>query len=139
MIASEVPYEAPFPPFLLLFCCLSSSSKLIPSIRRLPTNWRKCVASSRNWAKLVSSVRGKVPDELLADAEIYQKAGEWILRYPEEFYTAAYVKQTLAVLDRGIARAKGQAKGPRRSGRPEPAVSRGPIARRWTVACSHTA
>jgi hypothetical protein len=58
---------------------------------------------------------------LLADVEIYRKAGEWILRYPEEFYTKAYVANALNVLDRGIARAAdlehGQPSWPRQKGR----------------------
>jgi dienelactone hydrolase len=38
------------------------------------------------------------------DVEVYRKAGEWILRHPEEFYTKAYFDNTLAVLDIGITR-----------------------------------
>ena len=47
----------------------------------------------------------KAPDDLRADAEIYLKAGEWMLRHPEEFYKPEYNDQLLAVLDRGLARA----------------------------------
>ena len=43
---------------------------------------------------------------LYADVAIYRKAGEFILKLPEEFATPAYVKDTLTVLDHGIARAK---------------------------------
>ncbi|HYM09785.1 MAG TPA: alpha/beta hydrolase-fold protein [Bryobacterales bacterium] len=51
--------------------------------------------------------RNREPDDaLLADAEVYRKAAQWILRFPEEFYTPAYVANTLAALDRGLARAK---------------------------------
>jgi pimeloyl-ACP methyl ester carboxylesterase len=50
---------------------------------------------------------GARPDAgLRADVEVYRKAGEWILRYPEEFYTKAYVANALKVLDHGIARAE---------------------------------
>ena len=42
---------------------------------------------------------------LYADVAVYHKAAEWILRYPEEFFTKAYVPQANAVLDRGLARA----------------------------------
>lgn len=52
-----------------------------------------------------------VDDALVADAAIYHKAAEWILRYPEEFYTKAYLDNTLAALDRGIARARALAQG----------------------------
>jgi Predicted esterase len=44
--------------------------------------------------------------DLLADVDVYRKAAEWILRYPEEFYTKAYVANTLAVINKGTARAK---------------------------------
>jgi pimeloyl-ACP methyl ester carboxylesterase len=42
---------------------------------------------------------------LLADVEIYHKAVTWILRYPEEFYTKAYVANALAAIDTGMERA----------------------------------
>src|SRR5258708_34296167 len=44
--------------------------------------------------------------DLLADVDVYRKAAEWILRYPEEFYTKAYVANTLAVINKGTLRAK---------------------------------
>ena len=44
--------------------------------------------------------------DLLADVDVYRKAAEWILRYPEEFYTKAYAANTLAAINRGTARAK---------------------------------
>ncbi len=40
------------------------------------------------------------------DIQIFRKAGEWILRHPEEFYTPAYYTYTLQVLDEGIFRSK---------------------------------
>jgi hypothetical protein len=48
---------------------------------------------------------------LYPDVAIYRKAGEFILRHPEEFATAGYVNDTLAALDKGIARAKELAAG----------------------------
>src|SRR5258705_334622 len=48
---------------------------------------------------------------LYSDVAIYHKAGEFILRHPEEFANQGYVKDTLAVLDRGMARAKELAAG----------------------------
>jgi dienelactone hydrolase len=50
-------------------------------------------------------------DDLRVDAEIYLKAADWILKHPEEFYTRAYYENTLAVLDRGLARAAELVKG----------------------------
>ncbi|HYZ87227.1 MAG TPA: hypothetical protein VE621_22620 [Bryobacteraceae bacterium] len=40
------------------------------------------------------------------DVAIYAKAVTWILRHPEEFYKPEYLKQTFAVLETGLARAR---------------------------------
>src|SRR5215472_3670858 len=64
---------------------------------------------------------GSRPDALRADVEVYAKAAEWILRYPEEFYTKAYLPNTLKVLEHGMARARelesGEPAWPRQKGR----------------------
>jgi pimeloyl-ACP methyl ester carboxylesterase len=61
------------------------------------------------------------PDALRADVEVYAKAAQWILRYPEEFYAKAYLANTLKDLDHGIARAReleaGNPSWPARKGR----------------------
>jgi pimeloyl-ACP methyl ester carboxylesterase len=64
---------------------------------------------------------------LYADVAIYRKAGEFILRHPEEFANAGYVKDTLAVLDKGMARAKELAAGP-----PSWTKSKGRLVRAYT-------
>ena len=51
-------------------------------------------------------VAKKTDPQLLADITIYQKAAQFILRYPEEFSSADYAPNTISVLDAGIARAK---------------------------------
>jgi dienelactone hydrolase len=43
---------------------------------------------------------------LVADVEIYRKAAQYILRFPEEIANEAFVTDTLAVLDTGLARAR---------------------------------
>src|ERR1700733_14480905 len=53
----------------------------------------------------LNPLRGKADADLLADVEVYLKAARWILRY-NEFYSKAYVAQTLAVLDTGLQRAQ---------------------------------
>jgi pimeloyl-ACP methyl ester carboxylesterase len=56
--------------------------------------------------RAVDELRAKHVDEArLADIEIYQKAATWVLRFEEEFFTPAYVANTLHALDRGLARA----------------------------------
>lgn len=42
---------------------------------------------------------------LLADVDIYRKAAEYILRFPEEFATKAFTANTISVLDTGLKRA----------------------------------
>lgn len=43
---------------------------------------------------------------LVADVDVYRKAAEYILRFPEEFATRAFTANTLAVLDTGLTRAR---------------------------------
>jgi dienelactone hydrolase len=58
-------------------------------------------------ASRVKALAAKHTDaDLLADVDVYRKAAEWILRYPDEFYTKAYAANTVAALNKGLARAK---------------------------------
>ena len=43
-------------------------------------------------------------EDLIADVDVYAKAGKWVLEFPEDFFVADDVKHTLAVLDTGIER-----------------------------------
>ena len=43
--------------------------------------------------------------ELLADVQIYRKAADYILRFPEEFFGPNYAAETITALDTGIGRA----------------------------------
>ena len=47
----------------------------------------------------------RIPEDRFLDVEIYAKAAEWLLRYPEEFYDKSYVQKALKVLDTGLKRA----------------------------------
>ena len=62
-------------------------------------------------AELGDLLRKVESNPMYPDAAIYRKAAEFILKEPGEFATAAYVKDTLAALDTGIARAKELAAG----------------------------
>jgi pimeloyl-ACP methyl ester carboxylesterase len=54
----------------------------------------------------VDELRAKhVDDVRVADIEVYQKAAMWALRFNEEFFTPAYVPNTILGLDHGLARA----------------------------------
>ena len=59
----------------------------------------------------LKSLPSGVADDLFADVAIYEKAADWILRHPEEFYTKAYVANTLAVLETGMQRTDQLSKG----------------------------
>lgn len=54
----------------------------------------------------IDELRAKhaIADAQLADIEIYQKAATWILRFEEEFFTPAFVPNTLQAIDHGLAR-----------------------------------
>jgi dienelactone hydrolase len=54
----------------------------------------------------LDELRAKHTDDArIADIEIYQKAAVWILRFEEEFFTPAFVPNTLQAIDHGLARA----------------------------------
>jgi hypothetical protein len=48
----------------------------------------------------------KADPDVLADVEVYAKAGHFILEFPQTFFTQEGIDQALAVLDQGIERAK---------------------------------
>jgi hypothetical protein len=62
----------------------------------------------------------KADPTLVADVDVYRKAAEYILRFPEEFATKAFITDTLAVLDTGMTRAReldaGAPSWPKRTG-----------------------
>jgi pimeloyl-ACP methyl ester carboxylesterase/chaperonin cofactor prefoldin len=76
-----------------------------PQARYYPTEQEK----RQIYAKLaeLSAATGKLEKSpLYADVAIYQKAGEFIISHPEEFVKPSFIKDTVDVLDKGIARAK---------------------------------
>jgi dienelactone hydrolase len=62
----------------------------------------------------------KVDPALVADVDIYRRAAELILQFPEEFATRSFAADTLTVLDTGLARAReldaGAPSWPKRTG-----------------------
>src|SRR5687767_5486782 len=54
----------------------------------------------------IAALRAKKTDsQLLADLEIYKKAADYILRFPEEFFGPNYAAETIKALELGITRA----------------------------------
>jgi pimeloyl-ACP methyl ester carboxylesterase len=48
----------------------------------------------------------KVDSDLIADVEIYAKAGKWLLEFPQGFANAQNISTFLGVLDQGLERAR---------------------------------
>lgn len=81
-----------------------------PTPRYYPTNQEKQQIYAK-LAELTAAINKLESNPLYPDVAIYQKAGDFILAHPEEFVKASFVKDTLDVLDKGIARAKELAAG----------------------------
>jgi pimeloyl-ACP methyl ester carboxylesterase len=90
-----------------------------PAVRITPEERHQIEQKTDELDAALRPLRGHAADDLLVDVEVYLKAARWILRY-DEFYSKAYVAQTLYVLDTGIERAKELATGspqwPKRTG-----------------------
>lgn len=74
-----------------------------PATHFQPTEaqWR---ALRRNTELLRAKVNKLASHPLAADAEVYVKAAEWLIRYPEECYTETYYKNALALLETAAER-----------------------------------
>ena len=56
-------------------------------------------------ARIAALGSNKADPQLLADVQIYKKAVEYILRFPDEFFGPNYAAETITALDTGIGRA----------------------------------
>lgn len=96
--------------------CLIATSALLaaqvqqPQPRYYLTDEEKHQIEAKS-AELGASLHKLEGNPLYPDVAVYQKAGEFILAHPEEFVKASFVKDTLDVLDKGLARAKELAAG----------------------------
>lgn len=52
-----------------------------------------------------------VNEDLVADVEVYAKAGHWLLEFPEDIFTEDDIAHALSVLDTGVERAQQLQKG----------------------------
>lgn len=71
---------------------------------------KQIAAKTEELRKALDALPKKTPDDVKVDVEIYLKAAEWIVRHGE-WFTKESPKQTLAVLDVGLERAKQAADG----------------------------
>lgn len=89
--------------FILLAFAAHSADTFPPT----PEQKRQIQDKIAALASRVKALSAKHADAgLVADVDVYRKAGEWILRHPEEFYTNAYAANAIAALDKGLARAQ---------------------------------
>src|SRR5438445_58356 len=125
---SKIVYSSPM---RTLFCLIASVASLAAQPQTRPPRYTPTDDDKRQVAAKVSELGALLVklerNPLYADVAIYRKAGEFILKHPEEFDTAAFVKDTLTVLDHGIARAKELA-----AGSPSWTKSKGRVIRAYT-------
>ena len=69
-------------------------------------------------AEELALIRGKVDEldkmlptrkagaDLIADVEVYAKAGRFLLEFPQTFYTLDGIRQAIGVMDEGLSRAR---------------------------------
>ncbi len=98
------------PSTLLLMVFVAAGAAQTPPPRPTPPTadeLQRIDAKRRELSDHLAALAAKPIDPaLLADADVYRKAAEFILRFPEEFATASFVADTLRVLDGGMARAR---------------------------------
>src|SRR5260370_41649006 len=87
---------------VVLAVTLQAADSFPPSAEQMRQMQDKLSALS---ARVKGLAARQVDAALLADVDVYRKAAEWILRYPEEFYTKAYAANAISALDKGLARA----------------------------------
>ena len=93
--------------FLASTALLAAGLSAAPAYQPTDAEIAQMKAKDAELSKTIEALRSSAADEaLIADVEVYKKAADWILRFPNEFYTPAYAKNTLAALDTGLRRGK---------------------------------
>src|SRR5258708_6390043 len=91
---------------LTLFVVLAVTAQAADSFPPTAEQKRQMQDKMSKLSARVNALAAKQGDTaILADVDVYRKAAEWILRYPEEFYTKDYAANAIAALDKGLARA----------------------------------
>ena len=106
------------PAFLLVAICVAAAAAQTPTTPSAPSERQRVDvlnaddtrAIERKLTDLSARVdalaAGKADRALLADVDIYRRAAAFILRFPEEFASRAFVADTLSVLETGLTRAR---------------------------------
>ncbi|MEZ5362387.1 MAG: prolyl oligopeptidase family serine peptidase [Bryobacterales bacterium] len=89
-----------------------SAQEAQPSHRPTDVELEMLGVQTRALGRDVAALRASGADDaLLVDVEVYHKACEWMLRYPEEYYRKIYIHDALDVAAEGRRRAAALAKG----------------------------
>ena len=92
-------------PFVLL--TLLPAQQSTPTFQASPGDLASIRAKVEKIDAVVRALRSRHTDEdLIADVDVYGKAGKWVLEFPEDLFVADDIKHTLAVLDTGVERAE---------------------------------
>src|SRR5262249_10590902 len=93
--------------FLGVFVAAAALQTAPPVYHPSADETRAMEAKVSDLSARINGLRAKKADPaLLADVDIYRRAAELILRFPEEFASQRFVADTLAVLDTGLARVR---------------------------------
>ncbi|HET6575089.1 MAG TPA: SMP-30/gluconolactonase/LRE family protein [Fimbriiglobus sp.] len=100
------------PALILLVLPLSAQPKFDPPKTFPPdaATLKQIETKTAELRKAVAALPKGTPDDVTADVAVYAKAAEWVARHGEWFQKDS-AKQTLAVLDAGLERAKAAARG----------------------------
>ena len=100
-------------PFLLTICIAqppASRPPISPPIQPTSEQLKQVQQKTDQIGAIVKSIKAASPD-LVADVEVYEKAGRMLLEFPDEFGTAEGITRAMSVLDEGILRAQALADG----------------------------
>ena len=91
--------------FLFAVTLFAQAPPPAPVVRVTPEERQQIAQKAAELDAVLRPMRKTELDDYLVDVEVYLKAARWILRY-DEFFSKAYVAQTLAILDTGMQRAQ---------------------------------
>jgi len=78
-----------------------------PSIQPTAEELRRVQAKVDELDTMIRPLKARSLNEaLVADVDIYAKAGRWLLEFPQTFFTQDGIDQALVVLDQGLERAR---------------------------------
>ena len=77
-----------------------------PPAELTPEQKSQFAAKIEELASTIAKLKQGRQPHLVADVEIYLKAGQWLQKFPEEFFTPDDVTNAFAVLDQGLERGR---------------------------------